>query len=56
MWATLGWLLPTLVLLPMEERAVAGQREGQAAIAAAQAAGGEHRQEVNEDGFHDHRA
>ena len=46
MWATLGWLLPTLMLLPMEEGAVAGQREGQAseagaaaAAAAAQAAG-----------------
>ena len=38
MWATLGWLLPTLVLLPMEEDVVAGQREGQAGEAAAAAA------------------
>ena len=41
MWATLGWLLPTLALLPMEEDAVAGQREGQAGEAAAAAAPGQ---------------
>ena len=44
MWATLGWLLPTLALLPMEEDAVAGQREGQAGEAAGQAAGRGQRQ------------
>ena len=47
-WATLGWLLPTLALLPLEEGAVAGQHEMQAgeatAAAAGQAAGGEQRQ------------
>ena len=49
MWAMLGWLLPTLVLLPMEEGAVAGQRvghAGEAAAAAGQAAGRVHRQEA----------
>ena len=45
-WATLGWLMPTLALLPMKEGAMAGQHDGQAgeAAAAGQAAGGEQRQ------------
>ena len=44
MWAMLGWLLPTLMVLPMKDDTVAGQREGQAgeaAAAAAQAARGQ---------------
>ena len=49
LWSTMGWLLPTLVMLPMKAAAVAGQREGQAgelAAAAGQVAGGMHRQET----------
>ena len=46
MWATLGWLLPTLALLPTKEGAMAGEREERAGelAAAGQAAGGEQRQ------------